>query len=143
MVAMPFDNGFHSAGVVPFAPGRRIENRHPVILPSGRVREFYDIVETRLDPPLTYVTHRDFGIRPGHDCGCQPRGFEDISECSNPKCLSVTCLRHSSTCFFCGQVYCSACVSLVWGYYFLTSICHFCEKDRTTPELIKMLDRLL
>jgi len=143
VIAMPFDNGFDSVGAVQFAPGRRIENRHPVTLPSGRAREFYEIVETRLEPPMTYVTYREFGIRPGHDCGCQPRGSEDISECSNPKCLSVTCLRHSSTCFFCGRVYCSACVIPVSNDYFLTCICRSCEKDLTRPELVKILDRLV
>lgn len=140
---MPFDNDINPVDMTQFAPGRRIENRHPVTLPSGRIREFYETVETRLEPPLNYVTYREFGIRPGHDCGCQPRSFEDISECSNPACLAVTCLRHSSTCFFCGRVYCSACVSLVWGYYFITSICCLCEKERTTPKVIKMLNQLV
>jgi hypothetical protein len=140
---MPFDNDVNPVDMTQFAPGRRIENRHPVTLPSGRIREFYEIIETRLEPPLDYITRREFGIRPGHDCGCQPLGFWDISECCNPKCLSVTCKVHSATCFICGRVYCSGCVSLVWGYYFITSLCHSCEKELSTPELIKKLNKLV
>ncbi len=139
---MPFDNIIDPVGAVQFAPGRKIENRHPIILPSGRVRVFYEVVETLLEQ-MTYVTYREFGIRPGHDCGCQPRSFEDISECSNQKCLAVTCLRHSATCFFCGRVYCSACVIPVSNDYFMTCICHFCDKDLTASELVKILDRLV
>jgi hypothetical protein len=140
---MPFENDNNSIDMTQLTPGRRIEIRHPVILPSGRVREFYEIIETHCERPLTYVTHREFGIRPGHDCACQPLGYGDISECSNLKCLSVTCKMHSATCFFCGRVYCSACVNLVHGFYFITNICHTCQKELSKSKLRKVWDKLM
>jgi hypothetical protein len=125
------------------APGRRIENRLHVLLPSGATREFYEDVITCLEPPMTYVTHREMGVRPGYDCSCQPMGPQDISECSNPKCLAVTCLAHSDTCPFCGQAYCTGCLTTTYHLGFESLICRLCDKDLRTPKIIKTLKKII
>ena len=137
------DNSFELIGADRPAPGRRIENKQLVFLPSGAVREFYEIVETRLEPPMTYATYRQVGIRPGLDCSCEPKFVQDIAECSNQDCLAVTCLRHSGTCLLCGRVYCSACLRLVNNCGTLACICVLCEKDIKTPKIIKALKKLI
>ena len=123
------------------APGRRIENVVRVLLPSGATREFYETVVTYLEAPMTYVTHREMGVRPGYDCSCQPRGPWDIAECS--KCLAVTCLAHSDTCPFCGQVCCTGCLTTTYVLGFESLICRRCEKDLRTPRIIKALRKII
>ena len=134
---------FNPFGPERTAPGRRIENRLPVLLPSGATREFYENVITYLEPPLTYVTCREMGVRPGYDCSCQPMGPNDISECSNPKCLAVTCLAHSDTCPFCGQTYCTGCLTTTYVLGFESLICRLCDKDLRTPKIIKILRKMI
>ena len=125
------------------APGRRIENTVLVLLPSGATREFYEIVATYLEPPLTYVTHRVMGVRPGLDCSCQPQGTHDLSECSNAKCFAVTCLGHSDTCPWCGQVYCTGCLTTTYVLGYESLICRLCERDLRTPRIIRALRRVI
>ena len=136
------NNTFEPEGSEFTAPGRLIVNRQPILLPSGKMREFYEIVNTYLVPPATYITYREFGVRPGYDCACQPQGSWDIAECS--KCLSVTCLlRHSRTCVLCGRPHCSGCLTnclLINGNTCV--ICKDCEKDMKTPKSIKFLNKL-
>ena len=132
-----------SPGPELITPGRRIENLVPVLLPSGAKREFYETVITYLELPMTYVTYREMGVRPGYDCSCQPMGPHDISECSNPKCLAVTCLAHSDTCPFCGHVYCTGCLTTTYDLGFESLICRLCDKDLRTPKIIKTLRKMI
>lgn len=128
---------------IPPAPGRRIEEIIEVVFPSGAIRRFYKTVETGLEPPLTYFTRRHSGLSQSLDCSCQPQNPYDMSECSNPNCLAITCLAHSDSCPYCGCVYCTRCLTLVSINGIPVVVCKECEKDLCTHWFIKFLKRMI
>lgn len=136
----------HVDGII--APERIIIKRKRVLLPSGNSRLFFEIDTTRFVPPCTYITECEpGGVEPAYDCGCQPLGTWDIAECV--RCLAVTCLYHSDTCRFCGNVFCTGCLagSLSIRISRLPvrrrsyCICRDCFKDRQTKGLINCVNK--
>ena len=123
-------------------PERHIEKIIPRLLPSGRLFQFYDIVETVVEPPLRYVTRHYRGVEPGLSCSCYPTSEYDISECSNQRCLAVTCLRHSDACPFCGGIYCTQCLTCVQKEGAPIVVCRSCQRRLTGPLIIRLLKRL-
>jgi hypothetical protein len=130
------------SGLPAALPERRVEDFQEMVLPSGRVYAIYEIVETFVEPPLRYVTRHRTGSRPALHCSCRPRDAYDISECSNPKCMAVTCLEHSDTCPLCGAVYCTRCLVGATVDGIPMAICRVCEK-RHRPSAVVQLFRML
>ena len=127
----------------PAGPSRRIERRNRLYSIGDFEPEFIELIETRPEPPLGYVTVHD-RRRPLLDCGCAARSIEDIVVCSNPNCRAVTChLLHADTCPICGRVYCTGCLSQVEANGQIFRLCIFCEQDLTTPKIVKVLSKLI
>ncbi len=120
-------------------PGRIVEHVQVYHLPSGRIWELRQIVETLRDRYGTFRTNSRIEAKPSYDCSCVPESMTDIAECSNPECLAIVCTRHSFTCEVCGKVYCTACgVADEYGF----RICKKCWKKMTTPRLVRWIKSL-
>jgi len=122
-------------------PGRISEHVQVYNLPSGRIRELRQIVETVIDDYNRARTNSRIEARPPLDCSCVPEDMTDIAECSNPECLAIVCTRHSFTCEECGGVFCLRCgVADEYGYF---RICKKSWKKMTTPRIVRWIKSLL
>jgi hypothetical protein len=122
-------------------PGRIVEHVQVYNLPSGKIRELRQIIETVRDEYNNFRTNFRIAAGPPFDCSCMPEDMEDIAECSNPECRAIVCKRHSFTCQADGRVYCTACgVADEYGYF---RICRKCWRKMTTPRVVRWIKSLL
>ncbi len=138
------DRGAQFAGGVGggfLGPGRIVEQVQVYNLPSGRIRELRQIIETVRHEFNNFRTNSRIEARPPYDCSCVPESMTDIAECSNPECLVIVCSRHSFTCQVCGKVHCTACgVADEYGYF---RICRACYRELSTPWIFRWLRKII
>jgi len=141
MAVRPNNPNANPAGAFPL--GRVIQTVNRYLLPSGRVRELREVVETFQDSQGIFRTGKYVEAVPPLDCGCVPEDMNDVAECA--RCGSVVCAsKHSLTCPVCGIVHCLACtVTLEIEDGREIRLCKECAAEARTPTVIKVIRKAI